>query len=431
MAAAPDSASANAGRKLAGPGPWIEVGADGPVIWGRCRGSAKEAYRVVVDTAAPRYQCSCPSRKFPCKHALGLLFRWAEERFPDDPKRPAYAPVGHGGAEAPAHTTTSGLADAAVTAKVAAAAVRAAGREDRVATGLADLDRWIGDAVSGGLGQLAADPDQFERQAARMVDAQAPGVARWLRRLGSLPPGPGWAARVLADLALLRVLRQAFDQRDRLNADFLATVRSHVGFTIAKAEVLALAPVADRWVVVGLHDTNDDERIATRRVWLHGRTTDRFAMVLLFSVNGAPYEMTMAPGMELDADLHFYPARLALRAIVGERRGEQDRVRDLDPHRCVLEEARDAWAAAIAADPWLSLWPVVLRGRLVATAGDRGGAFRLVDPAGDAIPAVGPEALLWQGVALTGSAEVGWFGELSPQGFSPLACADAGELIVL
>jgi hypothetical protein len=28
------------------------------------------------------HECSCPSRKFPCKHALGLLFRYAEGAVP-------------------------------------------------------------------------------------------------------------------------------------------------------------------------------------------------------------------------------------------------------------------------------------------------------------------------------------------------------------
>jgi hypothetical protein len=438
MAAAPDSASAVSGRKLAGPGPWVEVGADGPVIWGRCRGSSREAYRVVVDTAAPRYQCSCPSRKFPCKHALGLLFRWAEERFPDDPQRPAYArsggPDAGGAGRQPAGEPAAGGA------KTEAAAARAAERIDRVGAGLADLERWIGDVVSGGLGQLAADPEQFEQQAARMIDAQAPGVARWLRRLREIPPGSSdWAARVLADLAMLRLLREAFDRRDALDPELLATVRSHLGFTVGKAEVLARPAVADRWVVVGLHDTQDDERIATRRVWLFGLHTERFAVVLLFSVNGAPYEMTLAPGMELDADLHFYPGRPALRALVGERRGERDRVEELRPAARSIAEARDDWAAAIAADPWLTLWPVVLRGALLVsedavTEGSRG-SFFLVDPAGATLPVVGPEPLVWQGLALTGATEFTWFGELSPQGFSPLAGVDAvhsrGKLIVL
>ena len=30
-------------------------------------------YRTVADLAGPASKCTCPSRKFPCKHALGLM----------------------------------------------------------------------------------------------------------------------------------------------------------------------------------------------------------------------------------------------------------------------------------------------------------------------------------------------------------------------
>lgn len=36
-------------------------------------GSGKEPYRTQADLNGPAFQCSCPSRKFPCKHSLGLL----------------------------------------------------------------------------------------------------------------------------------------------------------------------------------------------------------------------------------------------------------------------------------------------------------------------------------------------------------------------
>lgn len=431
MAAAPDSASAVAGRKLAGPGPWSEVGSDGPVIWGRCRGSSREPYRVVIDTAGPRYQCTCPSRKFPCKHALALLFQWAEGRFPEDSDRPEYATA------APARQAPiEGVPEPPDPAKAAAAAARAAEREERVAAGLAELHRWIIDTVTAGLGRLAADTDQFEQQAARMIDAQAPGVARWLRRLLAHPSGgPEWSATVLAELALLQLLINAFDRRAQLDADLLATVRTHVGFTVAKADVLAAPSVSDRWLVVGLHDTDDDERVATRRVWLFGRETQRCAVVLFFSVNGAPYEMTVAPGMEIDADLHFYPGRPALRALVGNRRAEHDRALGLTIPGGTIATARDSWSAAIAADPWLGLWPIVLRGRLTVVDEVRGVAFRIIDREGAALAVLGPESLLWQAMALSGGLEFTWFGELSAQGFTPLAGTDpvlsAGELVVL
>ncbi|MDP9417748.1 MAG: SWIM zinc finger family protein, partial [Actinomycetota bacterium] len=79
LALAPDASSAAAGRKLAGPTPWSGTGAsDEPaVVWGACKGSGKTPYQTVVDLTGPAYKCTCPSRKFPCKHALGLLLLWS------------------------------------------------------------------------------------------------------------------------------------------------------------------------------------------------------------------------------------------------------------------------------------------------------------------------------------------------------------------
>ena len=47
-------------------------------VWGKCQGSGRTPYQVSIDLKAPAYRCSCPSRKFPCKHAVALLLLWAE-----------------------------------------------------------------------------------------------------------------------------------------------------------------------------------------------------------------------------------------------------------------------------------------------------------------------------------------------------------------
>src|SRR3954463_10138164 len=76
LALAPDAASRKAGSKLGTAGPWSEAGSAGGSVWGLCKGSGSRPYQTIVDVAgseAPAYKCSCPSRKFPCKHALGLL----------------------------------------------------------------------------------------------------------------------------------------------------------------------------------------------------------------------------------------------------------------------------------------------------------------------------------------------------------------------
>ena len=78
IAAAPDASSVSAAQKLARPGPWSQAGANDLLVWGQCQGSGKNPYQVSVDLAEPAYRCSCPSRKFPCKHALALLLLWAD-----------------------------------------------------------------------------------------------------------------------------------------------------------------------------------------------------------------------------------------------------------------------------------------------------------------------------------------------------------------
>ena len=76
---APNAAAASNGQKLSRGGKFTNLcrTADGALYWGECAGSGKTPYRVSVDWTdqnAPVCRCSCPSRQFPCKHALGLLY---------------------------------------------------------------------------------------------------------------------------------------------------------------------------------------------------------------------------------------------------------------------------------------------------------------------------------------------------------------------
>ena len=92
---APNPAAADHGRKLSRGGKFSGLcrSADGTLVWGECAGSGKTPYRVSIDwtdAQAPVCRCSCPSRQFPCKHALGLMFEqlsgkaFAEADIPQD-----------------------------------------------------------------------------------------------------------------------------------------------------------------------------------------------------------------------------------------------------------------------------------------------------------------------------------------------------------
>lgn len=434
MAAAPDSASQVAGRRLARPGPWRAIGTSDGLVWGECQGSGRTPYRVTVDTGTRRYQCSCPSRKFPCKHALGLLFLWAQGQIDESGEVAGFAlaAADRAGAARAGAEVEPATPREQTPQQHAAAAARAAAREQRVTDGLAELDRWLADQVAGGLARVAPDPYGWaEAAATRMVDAQAPGVAAWLRRLpGLIGAGPGWPQDLLDELALLHLLARGWAGRAGLPDDLVATVRDHVGFSVPRAAVLAEPGLRDDWVIVGFRDL-DSETVSTRRVWLHGRESGRWAQVLFFAAGGAALDASLVPATVLDADLHFYPGRARLRAAVGATHAEAVPADGWRPPVDTVAAAADRWAAALAADPWQHQIPVVLGGRVDFAPRGPAGEWTFTDPAGEAVAAHGTALDLWRLLALTAGATREVAGEWSAAGFRPSAVVADGRLVVL
>src|SRR6516162_5988309 len=77
-ALAPDQASLAAARKLLKPSSWPTLAESEGLVWGECQGSGATPYRIVVNEADAGYKCTCPSRKFPCKHSLALMWMRAD-----------------------------------------------------------------------------------------------------------------------------------------------------------------------------------------------------------------------------------------------------------------------------------------------------------------------------------------------------------------
>lgn len=79
LAAAPSSDAAKNGRALALKRCFkvLHYSADQMLLFGYCQGSGRTPYFCSADFSAPEkpvYRCSCPSRLFPCKHSIGLLY---------------------------------------------------------------------------------------------------------------------------------------------------------------------------------------------------------------------------------------------------------------------------------------------------------------------------------------------------------------------
>jgi hypothetical protein len=94
-AAAPNAAAAKNGRGLVLKGKFqkLWIAPDKTLIFGECQGSGAKPYACSVDFIRPdnpTHRCTCPSRQFPCKHCLGLMYAFvqgktfAEAEAPED-----------------------------------------------------------------------------------------------------------------------------------------------------------------------------------------------------------------------------------------------------------------------------------------------------------------------------------------------------------
>lgn len=82
-AAAPNADAAKNGRGLVLKNKFsaLHHSPDETLLFGSCQGSGKEPYLCSADFAQPEtpvYRCNCPSRQFPCKHSLGLMFAYLQ-----------------------------------------------------------------------------------------------------------------------------------------------------------------------------------------------------------------------------------------------------------------------------------------------------------------------------------------------------------------
>lgn len=437
LALAPDDASRKAGSKLGAAGPWSEAGSSQEgTVWGLCRGSGGKPYRTVVDVAdaaGPAYKCSCPSRKFPCKHALGLLLLWAGADPVVPPgKAPDWAAQWiDGRRQRTQERQRTAAAPDAPAADPDAARRRAERRAERISAGAAELEQRLTDLLRGGLATAEREgAGLWEETAARMVDAQAPGLAARVRELGTIPAsGPGWPVRLLEECALLHLLDRGWLRRAELPDGLAATVRSRVGLPGSPDG----PPLRDRWLVLAQYDTSD-ARLTTRRIWLYGEKSGRTALLLSYGAAGRAPELALPVGLALDAEVSAYPGAGQLRAALGDRTAAPASTTSRPPG-VTTSEATARYGEALREDPWLESYPVTL-GRVIPVPADRD-TWQLADADTDLALPIARSAQsrpgLWRLVALSGGAPVTVFGECGHRGFTPLTAwqDDEGEAIPL
>ena len=421
LALAPDAPAQRAALSLASGRSWPLTGAsEAGAVWGECLGSAAAPYRTVVDPAGPAYQCSCPSRKFPCKHALALLLLWADGSV-------------SGGADPP-DWAARWLTARAVEANGAAAeepgrpwSGTASGRAAGTAgvTGLAELDRWLQDQVRQGLAASQRPGyGHWDDIAARMVDAQVPGLAERLRALAAVPySGPGWDGRLLEEYALLRLLAVAYGRQADLPPPLRDTVRSRIGFTVRQADVLAERPAGPR-SVAGASQAGSRPGPAADPPGLAAREHDRPVRARAQFRCGRPVPRRLPHRRHRG---RRGSGLLPRRRPAARRSSRPGATRAWRPRRAggTVAGLLTSWAAALGEDPWLDSWPAVL-----AATPARSPQPCLSDAAGDALPLHPGAGDCWPLFALSGGSPLTVAGEWTPRGLWPLTAWDEGGTAV-
>lgn len=476
----PDEASSKAAKGLLSPAKWPTLGATDDAVWGECQGSGSKPYQTQVDVSGggTSFKCSCPSRKFPCKHGLALLLlqaqdasrftapqpawvsEWLASRRERTEKKEAKAEAVQAAKAAPVDPVAAAKAAEQASQQVQKRELK---RWQRMQAGAAELGLWLADVLRQGLASLSAhdsSADQARAMAARMVDAQAPGLGQRLTdAMALVGQGTDWPERLLAQLGSLQLLVDALQRIETLPEALQANVRQAAGWPIDKETVLAEGEaVSDVWLVCGVmtleRESTATQRLTERRTWFHSPRQQRHALVLDFAFAGQGFAQSWHTGQQVAATLRFYPGTASTRALVqadsdapahaqdavpaagaGALRASTDTapasaaqaigpVMAMAPMHAASQLAPDPWlplARCMAANPWSPSWPLLLsHATLCPPASPDDAGWTLLTADGRLVPLAVTQADAWPWMAQAGAAAMTVFGEWDGSTLHPL-----------
>src|SRR5215831_3365063 len=405
---APDQASLAAARKLLKPSSWPTLAQGDGLIWGECQGSGATPYRVVVSEADVGYKCTCPSRKFPCKHTLAVMWMrtdrstsFASATVPDWVKdwlsrRRGSSTPGKKAEEKDEHKPRPSIrlaempeatADADPKAEQRAAAARERNRLEReaaVLAGLDELDVWLADQTQHGMANFVAQAAQMCRTIAqRLVDAKAPGLAG---RLDSLPtrlftlPGPARPSAAIRELGQVYLISQAYRRASELPELLAADARQAVGWSITREALLSDSEalrVNAKWRVVAVMSEAQPDRLRRVESWMWRQSDSDGMPPCAVLIDFVPISTGAATGGylvgdQIDAELTFYRSSIPLRAqITRLNKGAEQSSEQLALPTTSLSASYTDYERALARFPWLGTIPLTFRSANVRRNGEQ------------------------------------------------------------
>lgn len=436
QALSPDASNFARGKKLASKSKWTLMSRKEEIIWGLCKGSGKNPYKVQIDLTEPAYKCSCPSRKFPCKHAIALLLLHAteshsfiEEETPDWVNE---------WLEKRSKTTTKKtekkpLTEADLLKSEKAKAKTAAKRAQQMSAGIAELKDWLNDVIRMGIAELQKqDYAYFDEKGSRFHDAKLPVLGNVVKELYSTLKRPNWQIQSLETLSWLYTVANGYNNKANLSHNLQADLYTVVGVPIRTKNLIEEGKsINDNWLVLGKHKETAplDTNLVMQRTWLLGEKTKQFALLLDSSYQKSPFKYYFSPNSVFNGELVYFPGSFPLRATLKNNNGKPN---EDQPERVgEIKTAPDfsaflkEYTQVLSKNPFILQYPFLVQNLYFNSKMD------VFDKHKRQIPLNHSFKNNYDLLALSGGFPITLFGEWNGQQLLPLCAISDGKILVI
>lgn len=327
---APKESAFKAGKKLSVVSKWDSLQQSKRAIWGSIKGSGKKPYLVQIDSTNLAYKCTCPSRQFPCKHALGLLLVKSQNNSAFvETKEPDYVEDWIDRRSKRAEKIDKEEKELSEEEREKRTTAKAKRQDDKLLltmAGVGELKLWLTDMIRVGILELPNRPKAyFETMMERMVDAKAPGLAGWIKALKNLPYKEQdlWQNQSLGIISKLYLLIKAAEKLQNYNTADKKAIQGLLGWTYTQQELLtdeSNLSVKDHWLILGSHTEYQDD-LTILRYWLYGLHTQKDALIIRFQNKfTSTKKIPLVHGTVAEAELTFYPGLEPHRAFIKKQK---------------------------------------------------------------------------------------------------------------
>jgi hypothetical protein len=397
------------------------------VFWGQLQGLESE-YQVVFVPETQQMRCSCWVFPKPCVHALALAYTYQQEGevvFEAQENAPDWTEALLAGNFLPIKKQNNEVQNALTREK------KYLERIEKAFNGFDDLEQWLLDTMKRGLATaISENPTFYEDIAARMADNSMTGISRSLRLLKNIPTNdPLWADKTLRVLGELYLTVRAFRNREQLPETLIADLQTYIGINAKKEEALQGNDVVmDAWAVLGVKETQVEDKLKGRYTWLLGAKSGRFALLLEYVYGGIEFSASFQSGSIFNSEFAFYPSAMPIRAILKNEPKFLPKNIEKLPGFASFDVLANSYSQSLGKQPWTRATPAIIENVKPLFLNEK---FYLEDNFSKIMPLECANSVGWKLVALGGGAFLTVFGEWTGQAFLPISVVAEGRFVEL